>query len=357
MLKLRLSVRSTQMLCVLATLVAVAMPSYGVTINNGDFETGSFSGWTQDSGLWYGGNNYPTSYTFNGGPYQSAIVTPGDVPCLASYNVHISEVYAGNYAARINNNLHGGYDFSQIQQTFTNWDASYLTFWWSAVLMDSGHNDPERPHFRVMVNDLTTSTLLFDYSYNSDNLKANFFTTGPSEWDLSYSGWQQLQINLPGHLHDDLKLTILAADCAMGAHTGALYVDDIIANQPGGNQLPVAVPVVAPTTVQYGQLLTLDGTGSYDFENETLDVYDWDFNGDGIPDLSGGSIQNYTVPNTWSIGSKTMYLRVHEIPGNQWSLWAPVSLTVVPEPSTITLIGIGAFGLLAYGWRRRRQAA
>jgi len=29
-------------------------------------------------------------------------------------------------------------------------------------------------------------------------------------------------------------------------------------------------------------------------------------------------------------------------------------LTVVPEPSTIVLLSIGAVGLLAWGWRRKR---
>jgi hypothetical protein len=29
--------------------------------------------------------------------------------------------------------------------------------------------------------------------------------------------------------------------------------------------------------------------------------------------------------------------------------------TAVPEPSTLTLLGIGSLGLLGYGWKRRKQ--
>ena len=32
------------------------------------------------------------------------------------------------------------------------------------------------------------------------------------------------------------------------------------------------------------------------------------------------------------------------------------SATGVPEPSTLTLLGLGSLGLLGYGWRRRKQA-
>src|SRR5262249_12924591 len=35
----------------------------------------------------------------------------------------------------------------------------------------------------------------------------------------------------------------------------------------------------------------------------------------------------------------------------------PSQVPTVPEPSSLTLLGIGTISLLGYGWRRRKQAA
>ena len=187
---------------------------------NGGFETGSFLGWTQSGGFWYGGTNYPADYTFNEGPYQSAIVMPGDVPCLMNSGASVGQVRSGAYAARLNSNDfftagYSGYHFSQIQQTVSNWTSPYFSFDWSAVLQDSGHLHSGRPHFRIILENLPQGATIRNAAYYSDD------TT-------------------PDMVGDTLAVTILASDCSGGGHDGALYVDNIMGRPQTGHDLPVA---------------------------------------------------------------------------------------------------------------------
>lgn len=43
--------------------------------------------------------------------------------------------------------------------------------------------------------------------------------------------------------------------------------------------------------------------------------------------------------------------------GYMWLAGEPSDITATPEPSTLVLLAVSTIGLLAYGWRRRRQAA
>jgi hypothetical protein len=60
---------------------------------------------------------------------------------------------------------------------------------------------------------------------------------------------------------------------------------------------------------QCGQLITLDGTGSHDLENDPLDSYEWDLNHDGVAEVTGSSLINIAVPGYMSVGNDTVYLR------------------------------------------------
>ena len=237
------------------------------------------------------------------------LLRPGNVPCLEAME-SVDQVRSGSYAARINSNdtfTPGGpanRHFSQIQQIVSGWNSPYFSFDLSAILQDSGHERVGRPHFRVILEDLTTATTIYNIAYYSDNLPPSMvLRTGPSTEDWAYTGWQHVQLNMLGLTNDTLRLTILASGCSATGHDGALYVDNIMLAPATGNDLPVAVPVVAPNRVPADATVMLNGSGSHDSESDPIELYDWDFDGDGVTDLSGGALQMWTIPTTWAPGS------------------------------------------------------
>jgi hypothetical protein len=71
----------------------------------------------------------------------------------------------------------------------------------------------------------------------------------------------------------------------------------------------------------------------------------------------------YTLTNTLSFGvsapgldKTTPATFVSDAFGVTATLTATPLATGVPEPASLTLLGIGALGLLGYGWRRRKPA-
>ena len=323
-------------------ILAVGLGAATATANdfiNGGFENGTFDGWIQAGGVRYLATNYPADYTFTGGPFQSAVISwadPVNVPCLEFRGAAVPQVRTGRYAARVNSDDGGGFDFSQIMQTVTNWDSVYFSFDWSAVLQDSGHLRVARPHFRVMLDNATRGTNIYNLLYFSDNLPPGMvMRTGPDPADYTYTGWRHVQLNTPGMTGENLTLTILASDCSEGGHDGALYVDNVAGSPKTGNALPVAVPQVIPNRGAPGTPIMLIGAGSYDPDADPIDMYDWDFDGDGITDLYGPATIPWLIPTNWAPGTYALRLRVRETPPvlpAQWSPWASATFTVLGPP-------------------------
>lgn len=182
---------------------------------NGGFESGDFTGWTLDGGKYQYG-----SYSNNGDPGKSAVVSPGLDP---KTNNNLNMVYGGSYSARVNNS-DNGYHYSTISQTVTNWTDNEIYFAYAAVLQDPGHT--YAGHMKVTLHDETTNADLYDVYFD-------YFTAGSvlgdAEWTLyngwGYTNWQVVDLDVSASIGHDLTLTLLASDCGYGGHGGYASLD------------------------------------------------------------------------------------------------------------------------------------
>lgn len=204
---------------------------------NGGFESGDFTGWSQANGYWYGGTYYQN---VAGNLNKSAVVGVGTDP-LTLNNLHT--VPYGNYAARVNNSDPNAH-WSLISQTAV-WTDPNIYFAWAAVLQEPSnfHGEDAAPHFRVILQDLTTGVQLYNQSYNVYNLPAGTFHDGATQWGETwkYCDWQVANLNTANVIGHQLQLSVLGSDCGWGGHGGYIYVDGFSATRPPDpNKVPDA---------------------------------------------------------------------------------------------------------------------
>lgn len=93
-----------------------------------------------------------------------------------------------------------------------------------------------------------------------------------------------------------VRLVVTDDQGATNSATQVIVVSPAVANQP-----PVAVFSFAPTNPVVGQIVTFNGTASYDPDG-TIVAYQWDLNGDGAPDQNGPvAAWSYDAPGLYTI--------------------------------------------------------
>lgn len=255
---------------------AAAAPPPGTVVNPG-FESGDFSGWTTEGGLWTDGS-WPVNETlYKGKPATLAsIMTAGALDPITG----VPAVFAGNFSARLNDSA-PDYDITALRQSITGYNANKLYYAWNAVLEPS-HGETDSPSFLIKVTDKTTNTVVTNIGYSAYSAQnspifrkaGNFVTTDWKVEDVD---------TITGH---DYEMLFVAVDCAHGGHAGYVYVDafgNVVPTPNAGVTFNAASDVVRGATF----LLPIGGIGEI-LNFHTLTALQ---GGQVIPTFRGGTFQ------------------------------------------------------------------
>ena len=262
-----------------AILLLVAAPAAQAQIQNGGFETGSFSNWTLrdynrgDStipvtssaqlGLTASGT---VSVGGNGTGFRSSILgSPGTAP---NTNGNLKYPFSGSASALIGGS--GSLKGTSIEQVATMALSDvdpvdgkvHIRFAMAPLLNNPSHPAHQQPFFYVeVINQTKGGTTLFN-TFNYSNQPG---IPWQSVGNYQYTNWQGFDIS-PGNglldVGDQVLLKIYVSNCAQGAadHTGQVYVDVFGSRMPG-----LSVNATGPAIAKPGEQVTY----SYNYINNS----------------------------------------------------------------------------------------
>jgi len=218
--------------------------AYAATFTNGGFEDGNFNAW--DTGGGYRGAvlnnnaNFVASNFLPGGLYYNAAISHSQVVSagIAPHtDGNLNQVYSGNFSARAEDVVNGGYA-SAIQQSVTNYTDNSIFFAWAAVL-EGAHGVNDAATFKLTLTDNTTNSVLVSRQYNAASggggVDARFTLSSDGYY---YTDWQIEQIDVSAFVGHDFTLSLLAADCQPTGHAGYVYLDGFGAFVPPPGRAP-----------------------------------------------------------------------------------------------------------------------
>ena len=265
----------------MATLGALLIFSivYAV-VNNGNFETGDFTGWTKSAFI---NNGYNAAHG-GGGSDLSSVVGGAAVPALSLSDPRTNNIVKfpayGHYSAKVNSELSDfakgyGKNGNTITQNVTAVlspvdNLAHIRFAYSAVMAQPGpsntpHTDEEKPYFRIQaINTSNGNDVVFDFSsYVGEPGKnwqqgAQFTDDGKTDEYWMYLDWTYIDLAAsaahPVNAGDQITLIITAAGCSLGGHPGYVYVDEI--TDGSGNIAGPTIKASGPATDYPGGPIT-----------------------------------------------------------------------------------------------------
>ena len=240
-----------------AALTLVAMPAFAL-FTNGGFEQNDFAGWT------LGGGTNPG--LLGAEPFTSASIqiipgAAGPASIVGQFTDPIAPTIVlprvGQLTAKLNDENGGALVTTLVQtDTVTNADIDpadgfpHIRFAFAPVMDDPSHAPDEQPYFYVSVKNLTDNSILFEQFAYSGQAGVNFLN-GTGNW--KYLEFQNVDAVLPlSAIGQQIELTVIAADCALGGHGGYVYVDGFGSTNvppPTGSAVITEVPVNQPAAL------------------------------------------------------------------------------------------------------------
>ncbi len=243
----------------LAILAAFSAGAQAGSFNNGGFETGDLTGWTQDGGV-IGTNNtlscsqgstcnssqLLTSANYTGaatttsaGGFTATHASGSSVVAVTSgagvdSRSGQSVVRYGNHSVKVND-ANNNYSVSLIQQSVTAYSGTSINFSWAAVLQGS-HGPTDSDEFTIALRDDTTNTDVTTIHYSSATAAGAGLFTNTGGW--YWNAWKDETIAVTQG--DDFTLSLLASDCPYGGHAGYVYLDGfgVVTGGPGDTTVP-----------------------------------------------------------------------------------------------------------------------
>ena len=125
-------------------------------------------------------------------------------------------------------------------------------------------------------------------------------------------------------------------------------LNDRVTREPSNLRVDFDDPVARfGVWVNGGNASTSWLVSTLDDQNDVIESALFNYGGTGYPRLT-------TFVGFESTTPITAVTIVEQMANNQFTSLNDVRFELIPEPSTLALLAMGAFGLLAYGWRRRK---